>query len=119
MKKILLYFFLFTYTLVVFKPYSPYFTDAIAHILFFKDHIKTVHAHNGKSHAHSEVNELVKSEQSEKSTNVIKKLSVENDHIFFENLQFLHDDILADWNVPLSISTKNMFINITLPPPKA
>ena len=119
MKKILLYFFLFTYALVVFKPYVPYFTDLIAHVLFFKDHMQTVHAHNGKTHVHAEINQLTKSEQSEKNSHNIKKLSVENDHIFLHTFQFLPNKILIDWDVPLSHSAKNMFADITLPPPKA
>ena len=119
MKKILLYFFLFTYALVVFKPYAPYFTDAVAHVLFFKDHMETVHAHNGKIHVHTEVNQLVKSEQSEKNSHNIKKLSVENDHIFLQTFQFLQNKVLIDWHVPLFVSDKNMFADITLPPPKA
>ena len=119
MKKILLYFFLFTYALVVFKPYAPYFTDAVAHVLFFKDHMETVHAHNGKTHVHAEVNQLAKSEQSEKNSHNIKKLSIENDHIFLQTLQFLQNKVLIDWHVPLFVSDKNMFADITLPPPKA
>ena len=119
MKKILLYFFLFTYALVVFKPYAPYFTDAVAHVLFFKDHMETVHAHNGKTHVHAEVNQLAKSENSEKSSNIIKKLSVESDHISFKTFQFLQNKVLTDWHGPLFVSDKNMFADITLPPPKA
>ena len=118
MKIIILYFFIFSYALGVFKPYAPYFTDAVAHVLFFKDHIETVHAHNGKSHVHTEVNQLVKNDQSEKNSNLNKKLSSENDHTLLEYLPFTTCKISIEWlNLP-SINRKNNFTNINLPPPK-
>ena len=119
MRKILLYFFLFIYTIGVFKPYVPYFTDAVAHVLFFKDHIESVHSHNGKSHVHAEVNQLVKNEQSEKGSNNSKKVSFENDHIFLETYQHLPNQISIDWAIALPVFIKNNFADINLPPPKA
>ena len=118
MRKILLYFFLFIYTIGVFKPYVPYFTDAVAHVLFFKDHIETVHSHKGKSHVHAEVNQLVKNEQSEKGGNNSKKVSFENDHIFYTTFQYLAPQISIDWVLSLPVFTKNNFADINLPPPK-
>lgn len=118
MKKIVLYFFLLTYALVVFKPYVPYFTDAIAHILFFKDHIETVHFHHGKSHVHTEVNQLAKNEQSEKNTHTSKKDTTENDHLVLASHQQQAYQICIVWQWFLSVSTKNKFAEINLPPPK-
>lgn len=118
MRKILLYFFLFTYALVVFKPYTPYFTDAVAHILFFKDHIETVHSHQGKSHVHAEVNKLAKNEQSDKNNTSTKKDIAENDHLVLTSYQYPPHKISIDWQITLSLSPKNKFAEINLPPPK-
>lgn len=118
MKQVLLYFFLITYTLVVFKPYTPYFKDAVAHILFFKDHIENVHAHHGKSHVHKEINQLAKSEQSEKNTSTSKKDISENDHLAFSSYPYLPTQLSIIWQYSFSVSTKNKFAEINLPPPK-
>ena len=118
MKKILLYFFLFIYTIGVFKPYVPYFTDAVAHVLFFKDHIETVHSHKGKSHVHAEVNQLAKNEQSEKGSNNSKKVSFENDHIFLVTSQHSLPHASIDRVLSFPVFIKNNFSDINLPPPK-
>ena len=118
MRKILLYFFLSIYSLVVFKPYIPYFTDAVAHILFFKDHIETVHSHHGKMHVHAEMNQLSKNEQSEKNTNNSKKNTQDNDHLVFETYHHPHLILSIDWKISLFISPENNFAEVNLPPPK-
>ena len=119
MRKILLYSFLIIYTIGVFKPYVPYFKDAVAHVLFFKDHIESVHSHNGKSHVHAEVNQLVKNDQSEKGSNNNKKVSFENDHIFLAIFQNSPHQVSIDWAISLPVLIKNNYRYINLPPPKA
>ena len=81
MKKGILYLFLFTYSTVMLKPVLPFVTDFFAHILFFKDHMQTVHAHHGKFHAHTAVAEAAKNDQPEKTTNNFKKDNQGNDHL--------------------------------------
>lgn len=70
-----------TYSMVMLKPVLPYITDFFAHALFFKDHMLTVHAHQGKYHAHAAVAEGAKNDQSEKATSNFKKGSQDADHI--------------------------------------
>jgi len=76
----------------------PYLTDQVAHLLFFKDHMATVHAHHGKFHVHAAIAEGAKNDQSEKSSNNLKKDNVVTDHI---NIEF--------YRVPVQPFSKNYF----------
>ncbi len=73
MKKALLYLFLFTYSTVMFKPVMPHVADVVAHILFYHDHMQTVHEHHGETHAHAAVAEGAREDQSQKSNHNFKK----------------------------------------------
>jgi len=81
MRKITLYLFLFTYTMAMFKPVMPYVTDLAAHLLFYQEHMLTVHAHHGKFHVHAAVTEGAKNDQSDKNSNNLKKDNAVSDHI--------------------------------------
>lgn len=81
MKKIALYIVLLSYSLVIIKPVSPYFSDAVAHIFYYTQHMATVHYEDGSFHVHKEVME--KSAQSEKQQEVpaSKKNNSGTDHL--------------------------------------
>ncbi len=118
MRKLPLYLFLFTYTTVMFKPVMPYFTDAISHVLFFKDHMLTVHAHNGKFHVHAEVAEAAKEDPSSKSTDAIKKNFLSDEYLFTEIYIFPIVRASMARPVQLTYFSKQAFINHHFPPPR-
>ena len=117
-KKALLYLFLFTYSTVMFRSILPYIKDAIAHVLFYKDHMLTVHAHNGKFHVHAEMAKAAKNDTSNKSTNSLKKDLSDNEHIILESYKFPTSKILINWMTCLSYPTINASIDHDFPPPK-
>jgi len=82
MKKLLLHIILFSYAIVIVKPAFPYLKDAVNHLLFFKQHMATVHLENGKYHVHAEVTKNAKEENSSKSVPIFKKENTSTDHIF-------------------------------------
>ena len=57
----------------MFKPVFPYLNDVIAHVLFYQQHMATVHFENGKYHLHKEVVKNVKEENSNKNSLPEKK----------------------------------------------
>ena len=73
MKKVLLYIVLFSYAIVMFKPALPYVSDFIGHVLFYQQHLATVHFENGKYHLHKEVAKNIKEENSGKNSLPEKK----------------------------------------------
>ena len=78
MKKLLLYIVLCSYAIVMVKPALPYVQDVIGHILFYKQHMATVHFEDGKYHVHKEVAKNAKEENSNKNTFPEKKKSGSN-----------------------------------------
>ena len=119
MKKLIPYLFIALYATLMLKPVMPYIADGVAHILNYKDHIATVHAHNGNYHVHREVSDNVKNENSEKNTNSLKKEVSENDHIVnykadVPNLQYTSLKYFA----LLYISVASIILNNDFPPPK-
>ena len=102
----------------MFKSVLPYVTDFVAHILFFKDHIQTVHAHHGKFHAHTTVAEGAKNDQSEKSTNNVKKDNVGSDHIVIETCVISIQQFSKKNLCFISIAALNRDIHHDYPPPR-
>lgn len=102
----------------MFKPVMPYVADAMAHLLFYKEHMLNVHAHHGKSHAHSDAVKTAKNEQSEKSTNNKKDCSG-NEYIIVEMNKFTVLPVLINHFTSISVSPISTSIGCNLPPPKA
>ena len=65
----------------MFKPAFPYLKDAVNHLMFFKQHMATVHFENGKYHVHAEVTKNAQEENSNKSIPTSKKENTSTDHI--------------------------------------
>ena len=63
-----IYLFVFVYGTIMLKPAMPYLKNFAAHILFYKDHILTVHSHNGKFHVHADIALAEKNDQQRKGT---------------------------------------------------
>ena len=57
------------------KPALPYVSDFIGHIVFYKQHMATVHFENGEYHVHKEVVKDIKEENSNKNSLPEKKKS--------------------------------------------
>ncbi len=83
MKNLLLHIILFSYAIVMFKPAFPYLKDAVNHLIFYKQHMATVHFENGKYHVHAEVTKNAKEDNSNKSLPSSKKENTSTDHIVF------------------------------------
>lgn len=97
----------------------PYITDAVAHILNFKGHMATVHAHNGKYHVHMEVAEAAKNDNGEKSTNTLKKYGSENEHIGIDKDCVRHSQYEArKYFTALPMTAISIYLNNDFPPPR-
>ena len=118
MKKAILYLFLFTYSTVMLRPVTPYVRDFVAHLLFFEDHMLTVHSHHGKFHVHAEVTETAKDDLPEKSTNNIKKDHQGHEHIYIEPYDFPNPQISINFPASFSIHANHAFIDHDFPPPR-
>ena len=102
------------------KPVMPYISDAIAHILFFKDHMATVHAHNGKFHVHLQVSEAAKNDNSDKSANILKKDASDNEHIIAQKSEIdVIKKPIPEYSATVRINFSHIFLPRHFPPPKA
>jgi hypothetical protein len=102
----------------MFKPVVPYISDLVAHLLFFKDHMRTVHAHHGKFHVHGEVAEAAKNDQPAKSTNNGKNDTPGNEHIIIESNEFSAQQISINFPAPFPFPAKHVSIDHDFPPPR-
>ena len=120
MKQIALYIILFSYSMVMLKPVSPYISNAVAHIFYYTQHMATVHYENGKYHVHKELVEDAKKNNPAKETPVSKKENSANDHIVIQqkqNVSFLRVNISYRF---LSASKLiNNYLAGDYPPPRA
>ena len=101
MKKLLLHIILFTYAIVMFKPAFPFLNDFVAHVLFYQQHMATVHLEEGKYHVHAEVNKELKNQSPQKNTDLQKKAFSQNDLFSVKSIEEIS-------LIPL-ITTKNFF----------
>ncbi len=83
MKQLLLHIILYSYAIVMFKPAFPYVKDAVNHLVFYKQHMATVHFENGKYHVHAEVTKNAAEDNSTKSIPTSKKDNTTTDHVVF------------------------------------
>ena len=122
MKKLLLYIVLSSYAIVMIKPALPYVSDFIGHILFYKQHMATVHFENGKYHVHKEVVKDVKEENSNKNPLPEKKKSI-TQYEFVANVNKHHflESVLSTSAYSLYLLQNNTspFIADNYPPPRA
>lgn len=118
MRKITLYLFLFTYTIAMFKPVMPYVTDIVGHLLFYKEHMLTVHAHQGKFHVHAAITEGAKNDQSEKSSNNQKKDNTVSDHIVCQCGQEIKKRPLLKYYDLIAVHPTEECVCHNYPPPK-
>lgn len=102
------------------KPVMPYITDGLNHILNFKDHMATVHAHHGKYHVHIEVAEAAKKMNTEKNTdNILKKETTGNDHnIVKKPDSFPVQQSILKYAATLPVDISDIYLSSDFPPPK-
>ena len=121
MKKLLLYIVFFSYAIVMFKPALPYVSDFIGHILFYRQHMATVHFDNGEYHVHKEVIKDIKQENSNKNSLPEKKKSNSNyEFTATVSKAFLQQSSQDDIAYSLYIQQNNSspFIAYNYPPPR-
>ena len=120
MKKFLPYLLISLYLTIMLKPVMPYITDAVAHILNFKGHMATEHAHHGRYHVHTEVAESAKNETSETNPNALKKQGPESDQIVTSKFIVLYfPDVNFKYFSILNKNAKSGYLNNHFPPPKS
>lgn len=120
MKQIALYIVLFSYSMVMLKPVSPYISDAVEHIFNYTQHMATIHFENGKYHVHKELVDNAKKNNPAKETPVSKKENSANDHITILQKQTVP---VLPANISYQFSSASKLINNYLageyPPPRA
>lgn len=120
MKQIALYIILFSYSIVMLKPVSPYVTDAVEHIFSYTKHMATVHYENGKYHVHKELVDNTKKNEPAKEVPAAKKVNSANDHITMsqnQSLQFISVSFVHQ--IPTTSSLLNNYLAGEFPPPRA
>ncbi len=120
MKQIALYILLFSYSMVLLKPVTPYISDAVAHIFYYTSHLATVHYENGKMHVHKELKEDAKKSGSSKETPASKKENSANDHIAIKQKQpaGVLSETISYHLAPASILLTN-YLSVEYLPPRA
>ena len=121
MKKLLLYIVLSSYAIVMVKPALPYVSDFIGHIVFYKQHMATVHFENGKYHVHKEVVKDIKEENSNKNALPEKKKSTtQYEYVTGTNKQIFQKAILISTSYSIYLEQQNCspYIAYNYPPPR-
>lgn len=120
MKQAITYLLLFTYSTIILKPIFPYTSDFIAHIFWYKDHMATVHSHNGKFHVHKEVIEASKKGNKEKESALLKKDLSTSDHLTIATIKISSFNISSQKFFRTKTSRLlDLFNKTNYPPPKS
>lgn len=120
MKRIALYIILFSYSMVMLKPVSPYITDTFEHIFNYTQHMATIHYENGKYHVHKELVDNEKKAASQKEIPPAKKENTANDHISFQQKESVNISVLNRiFQIPVSDSLQHSYLTGDYPPPRA
>ncbi|MBL7702173.1 MAG: hypothetical protein JNM14_07980 [Ferruginibacter sp.] len=120
MKKLILHIVLLSYTVVMLKPVLPYVSDFINHILFYKQHMATVHFENGKHHVHKEIVDNTKKDASQKEIPAAKKDNTTTDHIsFLQKEPAAALTVNGIIQIPVSTALLHNYLSGDYPPPRA
>lgn len=117
MKKIFAYYLLLLYTASLCKPFTIWFSDAMAHVYFSKQHT-VVHQHNGDSHVHEEIGKAAKEDAPQEKKSAVK---AQEDISFLHsiNYTFLPSSIvLKTYHPAFDDALPEIFADISLPPPR-
>jgi hypothetical protein len=92
MKTILSYLLLYAYATIMIKPAMPVIADAMAHLLNYKEHVSTVHKHNGSFHVHDEYKKAVNTndDAATPSHKLSKKIDPAPEHFMTAAFLFVH-----------------------------
>ncbi len=120
MKKLLLHIVLFSYAIVIVKPALPYVSDFIAHVLFYKQHMATVHFENGKYHVHKEIVKDIKEENSNKNSLPEKKKNTTEEYtISSGNVITRFSSLIAiNYRTYLQENIDTPYLPYNYPPPR-
>ena len=80
MHRPILYLLLFAYVTTMLRPAMPYLADGMAHLLWYHEHIATVHTEHGKRHVHFEVEKESKKNNTENNSEENKKAATTSEH---------------------------------------
>ena len=120
MKRIALYIILFSYSMVMLKPVSPYIADTFEHIFNYTQHMATIHYENGKYHVHKELVDKAKKNDPAKDNTASKKENSTNDHIAFQQKQSAQVlPVIISFQITSASSLLNNYLSGDYPPPRA
>jgi hypothetical protein len=121
MNKALLYLLLFSYTTIICKPILPSFSDCIAHIFWYAEHMATVHYEHGKYHVHYEQANEAKKGYPEKDANLPKtEVSVSEHMIAAEQYDFTLAAVITPTHYLLTAAyIPHAHLHTDFPPPKS
>jgi len=119
MQRIALYIVLFSYSMVMLKPVSPYIADTFEHIFNYTQHMATIHYENGKYHVHKELVDNAKKNNPAKDNATAKKENSANDHIVFQQKQSTELlPVLISFQIISASSLRNNYLAGDYPPPR-
>ncbi|MEP7237323.1 MAG: hypothetical protein ABI685_05650 [Ferruginibacter sp.] len=120
MRQAALYIILFSYSMVMLKPVSPFISDAVQHIFNYTQHMATVHYENGKYHVHKDIVDNAKKEASQKELPASKKENSANDHISIQQKQALQVSFLnTSYQITVAANLLTNYLAGEYPPPRA
>ncbi len=117
---IALYIILFSYSMLILSPVTPYISDLVAHSFYLNKHMATVHFENGKLHVHKEVIDKAEKEEPVKQSSAAKKNNSTSDHtsqLTVDSWQYLHKTITFYASTTSSLAYIYLFNHY--PPPRA
>lgn len=120
MKTSILYLLLFAYTTIMIRPVMPYAADAMAHLLWYHQHVATVHTENGKQHVHLEVEKENKKTTTENTPENSKKNPSSPEHTLqLCPLNFCACSIKQIYSTPIGQRTLPANSSNDFPPPRS
>ena len=120
MKQIALYIVLFSYSMVMLKPVSPYVSDTVAHIFYYTQHMATVHYENGKYHVHKELLDDTKKNNPAKEIPASKKENSATDHISLQQKKTVPLlPVITSYQISSATKLINNYLAGDYPPPRA
>jgi len=120
MKRIALYIILFSYSMVMLKPVSPYIADTFEHIFNYTQHMATIHYENGKYHVHKELVDYAKKNDPVKENSIAKKENSANDHIATQQNQTVQLlPVIISYQLSATSNLLNNYLAGDYPPPRA
>lgn len=114
------YYLLFFYAVALFKPVLPFVSDFVAHAFYSKQHVATVHTHQGAAHAHRDAALAFSDRQDEQKGTTVQFSEPVSVHVVLQ--QQLYNFSLRSENTPFHFmyffSISKPCLDVPFPPPK-